>query len=149
SYWHDIYLGRHTLAVNAFVEYGHRLDRDRQLLEGSDNVLRGYEAKTFFGDKSIGLNIEDRIHFVDDLYRLVSLGGAVFVDAGGTTNDPLGTIFTSNLYGDFGFGLRAGFPKSSGGQVVRLDVAFPLRDGPDGSNRLSPRILIAGGQLFD
>jgi hypothetical protein len=33
--------------------------------------------------------------------------------------------------------------------VVRIDVAVPLRDGPDGSKAGEPRIIFAAGQLFN
>ena len=32
--------------------------------------------------------------------------------------------------------------------MVRMDVAFPLRDGPDGSKAGEPRLVFAAGQLF-
>jgi len=145
----DRSLGRHTLAASVFLDYGNRLDRDREFLAGSDNVVRGYKAKTFAGDKRFGLNLEDRVHFADNLFRLVSFGGAVFFDAGAATNDPLGDLFTDNIYSNVGLGLRFAFPRSSGGRILRVDIAFPLREGPDGSDVWEPRIVIQGGQLFD
>jgi hemolysin activation/secretion protein len=115
---------------------------------GSDNYLRGYEMNTFEGDKRMALNFEERAHIADDIFQLVSLGTAVFVDVGGATRDALSAIVTDDLYGDVGFGLRFCFPRASGGGIVRMDVAFPLRDGPDGSNAWDPRIVFAAGQLF-
>ncbi|HQH28496.1 MAG TPA: hypothetical protein PLP17_13955, partial [Oligoflexia bacterium] len=38
--------------------------------------------------------------------------------------------------------------RSSGGAVIRIDVAFPLRNGPDGSSEFEPRLLISTGQYF-
>jgi len=144
----NLNLGRHTFAASTFVDYGNKLDRDRQFLLGADNVLRGYKTKTFEGDKRAGINLEDRMHFLDDLFEIISLGGAVFLDAGGATRSNLPEIFADDLYADVGFGLRFAFPRSSGERVLRIDVAFPLRDGPDGSKAYEPRIIFAGGQLF-
>jgi hypothetical protein len=144
----DTYLGRHTFASQFFVDLGENLDGDRQLLLGADNALRGYEVNTFEGDKRMALNLEERAHVADDILQLVSLGTAVFIDVGGTTRDSLGSILTDDLYGDVGFGLRLCFPRSSGGSVLRMDVAFPLRDGPDGSKQGEPRFLFSAGQLF-
>jgi hypothetical protein len=144
----DLFLGRHTIATQFLADFGDDLDNDRQLLLGSDNYLRGYEMNTFEGDKRMALNFEERAHIADDIFQLVSLGTAVFVDVGGATRDALSAIVTDDLYGDVGFGLRFCFPRASGGGIVRMDVAFPLRDGPDGSNAWDPRIVFAAGQLF-
>ena len=144
----DTYLGRHTFASQFYVDFGDALDNDRQLLLGADNSLRGYEVNTFEGDKRMALNLEERTHIADDLFQLVSLGSAIFVDIGGATRDSLSSIVTDDLYGDVGFGFRFCFPRASGGGIVRMDIAFPLRDGPDGSNAWEPRVVFAAGQLF-
>lgn len=142
------FIGKHTLAANFVLEYGDGLDRDRELLIGADNLLRGYEAKTFTGDKRWAINLEDRVHLYEDLFKLVSLGFAGFVDIGGATSEPLGNLFTDRMYGNVGVGLRLAFPRSTGGRVLRFDIAMPFRDGPDGSDAYSFRVLFAGGQLF-
>jgi hypothetical protein len=147
-FWGEQYLGKHTLATNFFVDFGENLDRDRQLPLGADTGLRGYEAFTFDGDKRLVLNFEERAHLVDDVFQLVSLGTALFVDVGAASRESLGAMVRDDLYGDVGFGLRFCFPRSSGGGVVRIDVAFPLRDGPDGSGAFEPRVVFAAGQLF-
>lgn len=142
------FLGKHTLATNFFIDFGENLDRDRQLPLGADTGLRGYEAFTFEGDKRIVLNFEERTHLVDDIAQIMSLGTAVFLDVGAASRDSVGQMVNYDTYGDIGFGLRLGFPRASGGGLVRIDVAFPLRDGPDGSGAFEPRIVFAAGQLF-
>lgn len=142
------FIGKHTLAANLVLEYGDYLDRDRELLVGADNALRGYDAKTFTGNKRWSLNLEDRVHLYEDLLKLISVGLAAFVDVGGATREPLGQLFTGDMYGDVGVGFRIAFPRSTGGRVLRLDVAVPFRDGPDGSDAYKVRVLVAGGQLF-
>ena len=149
SFYSSIYLGRHTIATQLLAEYGHDFDRNRELLLGGDNGLRGYDARTFTGDKRFVVNLEDRVHLVDDVFKFLSLGAAAFVDGGGTTSGSFDEIFTDNFYSDVGLGLRIGFPRSSRGRVVRVDVAFPLRDGPDGSDALEFRVIFSGGQLFN
>lgn len=144
----DLNLGRHTLAAGLSLDYGSELDRDRELLLGADNGLRGYEARTFTGDKRLILNLEDRMHFIDDAFKLVSIGGAFFIDAGGTTDGAFGDILAHNFYSNVGVGLRLAFPRSTGGRVLRVDVAFPMRDGPDDSNAWEPRLILSGGQVF-
>lgn len=144
----DMSLGRHTLATGLQIDYGDKLDKDREFLLGADTGLRGYAARTFTGDKRLILNLEDRIHLLDDVFHLVSMGAALFIDAGGTTNSGFESIFSHDLYSDVGAGLRFAFPRSTGSRVLRIDVAFPMRNGPDGSDAWSPRILLSGGQVF-
>lgn len=142
------FLGRHTLASQFYLDYGDDLDKDRQLLLGADTGLRGYDVNTFSGDKRFSLNIEERTHLVDDLFQIVSLGTAAFVDVGAANSNSLGDLFSQDVYSDVGLGLRFCFPRASGGGIVRVDVAVPLRDGPDGSKAGDPRIIFAAGQLF-
>ncbi len=144
----DRFLGRHTFASQFFLDFGEKLDKDRQLTIGADNALRGYETNSFEGDKRIALNLEERTHLTDDIFQLVSLGTAVFLDVGGATRDDLYALVSDDLYGDVGFGFRFCFPRASGGGVVRMDIAVPLRDGPDGSKAGEPRVIFAAGQLF-
>jgi hypothetical protein len=144
-----LYLGRHTFASSFFLDFGDDLDRDREFTLGADNALRGYEARTFVGDKRFAINIEDRVHLADDVFRLVSVGAAVFVDGGAASREPLGTMLQDEFYSDVGVGLRFAFPRSTGGRVLRVDLAYPLREGDDGSQRFELRILFSGGQLFN
>ena len=148
SYIGDTYIGRHTIAGAVQIDYGDDLDRDREFLLGAAQGLRGYEDRTFTGDKRVVLNLEDRFHLLDDVFRLVSLGGAVFLDVGGTTSGHFGRIISHELHGDIGLGLRIAFPRSAGSAVLRVDLAFPLRDGPDGSDRWEPRLVATLGQVF-
>lgn len=144
----DLYLGKHTLASTIFLNYGHDLDGDRQLIAGAGNVLRGYQARAFTGDKLIGVILEDRSTLVEDVLQIMSIGTTVFAEAGGASSSPLGNILGDEIYSDVGVGLRFGFPRSSGGGVIRLDLAVPLRDGPDGTGQFEPRIVASAGQLF-
>lgn len=144
----EFFVGKHTLAVNFQFDYADDLDLDKEFLLGATNGLRGYEDRTFTGDKRLLLNVEDRFHVAEDVLRLFSLGGVVFADVGGSTFSSFGTLLRDEVYGDVGFGLRIGVPRTSGGSIIRVDIAFPLRDGPDGSQRWEPRLFITTGQLF-
>ena len=142
------YLGKHTLASSIIMDIGEDLDLDREFALGAGNGLRGYKDRTFTGAHRLIINLEDRMHFTEDLFRLFSLGGAVFFDAGGTSESSMGDLLKDQMYADVGFGLRIGIPRSSGGTVVRIDVAFPLREGPDESGVFEPRFLFSTGQVF-
>lgn len=143
------YIGQHTLAAAISIEYGEDFDKDRQLLLGAENGLRGYESRTFEGDKRFLLNLEDRIHLIEDVFELMSIGTVIFADVGGTTYGSMGDLFKHDIYSDVGVGLRIGFPRSSGGGVVRIDLAFPLQEDPQGDDRqFQPRLIISTGQIF-
>ncbi len=147
-YLGGMYLGLHTFATSFFLDYGSDLDKNREFTLGGDNALRGYQAKTFSGDKRYALNLEERVHIAEDLFQLVSFGSTIFAEVGGATDESLGDLLSSDSYGDVGAGLRFAFPRSSGGSVLRIDFAVPFRDGPDDSGAYELRIIFAGGQLF-
>ncbi|MDC0357703.1 BamA/TamA family outer membrane protein [Oligoflexia bacterium] len=147
-YIRDLYLGKHTFASSFYIDYGHDLDADRQLLLGGNNSLRGYKARTFPGDKRFALNLEERIHLVENAFDLISFGAVAFLDVGGATYDNMGDLIADHTYSNIGVGLRFAFPRSSGNRILRFDVAFPLREGPEGSAEFEPRFIFSGGQLF-
>jgi len=145
----DIYLGRHTLAMSAALDYGDKLDADRTFYSGAETNIRGYEARSFSGDKRLSLNVEERVHLADHVLDLISVGAATFLDVGGCTDESLNKLISDGMYSNVGAGLRIAFPHSQGSRILRLDVAFPLREGPEGTGNIGePRIMITGGQLF-
>jgi hypothetical protein len=102
------------------------LDPDMQLLLGGDNGLRGYPLRYESGTSRALLTVEQR--FFTDWYpfRLARVGGAIFTDIGRTWGS--GVIGNSDpgLLRDVGFGLRLGNTRSGLGNVLHIDVAFPL-----------------------
>lgn len=149
KYIGDEYIGKHTFVASLSMDFADRLDRDKQLVLGATNGLRGYKDRSFTGEQRLVLNLEHRVYFVEDLWKLVSVGSAVFGDLGGVSDSGLGGVLTDDLFSDVGLGLRIGFPRSSGGSVLRIDLAFPTRDGPDGARSFEPRILFTTGQLVN
>lgn len=148
QYLSDVYVGQHTLASSATLDAGFHLDQDTEFLLGASNGLRGYEDRTFSGQHKLNINLEDRVHLADGVAKLVSVGMAAFADIGAVSNNNLKEVVTGDIYADVGIGLRLGLLRSSGGSVVRIDLAVPLRDGPDGSAKFEPRLLFTTGQLF-
>ena len=110
--------------------YGHELDADHMMELGGDTGLRGYPLRYQSGDKRALLTVEQR--FYTDWYplRLFHVGAAVFFDAGRTWGNS--GIETTNLgwLKDVGVGLRLGNARSGSGNVIHMDLAFPL-DGND------------------
>ena len=146
QYFLGQFIGRHTLVGSFALDVGNDFDRDRQLVIGAIEGLRGYKANAFSGDNAVLLNLEDRAFFAEDMYKLISLGSAVFVDIGGVSESSIGNAVNDHLKADVGFGLRLGFGRSTGGSVVRIDVAFPVADGEDGTKAWSPRLVFSTGQ---
>ena len=109
---------------------GWRLDVDNQLLLGGDNGLRGYPLRYQDGTGRAIASVEER-YFTDWYpFRLFRVGAAVFADAGRTWGTaPLAAPGLGFLE-DAGFGLRFGNARSGFGNVVHVDVAFPLHSQP-------------------
>ncbi|MBB6093446.1 hemolysin activation/secretion protein [Povalibacter uvarum] len=108
------------------------LDADRQLLLGGDNGLRGYPLRYQGGSSRALLTLEHRVYTKYYLFRLFHLGGAVFFDAGRTWGKGAVPGVNQGLLKDVGVGLRLGSSRSSFGNVIHLDLAFPL----DGDNTI-------------
>ncbi len=116
--------------VTLDASWGDDLDLDNLVDLGGDTGLRGYPLRYQTGDSRVLLTIEQR--YFTDWYplRLFRVGGAVFADIGRTWGDnpaggpPLGWL--KNV----GLGLRLGATRSSGRDVVHIDLAFPLDGDP-------------------
>jgi hypothetical protein len=118
----------------------HELDADRQLTIGGDTGLRGYPLRYQSGSAVALLTLEHRVYTNYYLFRIFHLGGAVFVDAGrswGHGNGPETPGIDTNLglLKDVGFGLRFGSSRSAFGNVIHVDLAFPL-DGDNSIDRV-------------
>ena len=101
-----------------------------QLLLGGDNGLRGYPLRYQSGDRRALFTIEERVYTDWYPFRLVRLGGAVFYDVGRAWGGEFENQANPGWLRDFGFGLRLTSDRSSIGNVLHLDVAFPI-DAPD------------------
>ena len=113
-----------TAAVNG--QHAFDLDLDHQLLLGGDTGLRGYPLRYQAGTSRALASVEERYYTDWFPFRLFRVGGAVFADAGRTWGDtPLASPPLGWLY-DAGFGLRLGNARSGIGNVISVDLAFPL-----------------------
>jgi len=123
-YWRR--MDSNVLVINTRAEWGDKLDSDNLVMLGRENGLRGFKTNNFVGNKSGLLNIEDRMFFVDDVFNLLSFGGAVFYDAG-TTWSQGRPVALSQVKSDVGAGLRFGLTRSSNELIVRLDFVYRLQ----------------------
>lgn len=125
-YWRNF--GNHLLFTSLQLDAARQLDFDNQLLLGGDSGLRGYPLRFQEGDRRVLWTLEQRFYTRLDLFKLVQVGGAVFVDLGRAwyVRDPGFKVRNDGWLRDVGLGLRLSSNRSSQGTVLHLDIAFPL-----------------------
>jgi hypothetical protein len=123
------------LFLTALADVASHPDLDHQILLGGDNGLRGYPLRYQGGEGRWLFTAEERFFTNWYPFRLFNVGGAVFYDVGATWGDnPVGARSLGTLR-DLGLGLRLGNSRSALGNVLHVDVAFPL-DGDKSLSRL-------------
>ncbi len=136
-------LPRQTFAVRAAYDHGWRPDTEGLTL-GENNGLRGFSNDQFAGSRRLIFNAEDRVFFAHDVLSLVSLGGALFYDAGYAwpSGAPMSLM---DLRQSVGVGLRFAFTRSTRNQPIRMDVAYALNDN---SQRSRWAVSVSTGYSF-
>lgn len=86
---------------------------------------RLFGPHAFTGEQAVWLAAEHRAFLFDELFGVLGLGFAAFVDYGGAWYDDQ----ERRLGGDVGFGLRFGSTRSSGQNVGRFDVGYRFGQG--------------------
>lgn len=112
------------VAVEAAV--GRALDGDEQILLGGDNGLRGYPLRYQGGDARALLTVEQRYFTNWYPFRLFRVGGAAFVDIGRTWGEGPASTPSQGLLRNVGIGLRFANSRSGLGNIIHVDLAFPL-----------------------
>jgi hypothetical protein len=130
---------RQTFYGRLGFDLGINLDQQNQLLLGGDTGLRGYPTRQFDGDRRLLLTLEHRFFSNIELFRLVRLGFAGFVDVGDAWYGSSESL--SDLHSDFGVGLRFGLVRSSVASIGRLDLAYSV----DAEQTDSPRVQLLFG----
>ena len=106
---------------------GNDLDADHELTIGGDTGLRGYPLRYQAGSATALLTLEQRFFTKYSLWQLADVGAALFFDVGRAWGEPvMGPAENLGLLKDVGFGLRLGTSRSALGNVIHVDVAFPL-----------------------
>ena len=122
--------------AGVWSDVGHDLDADHELTLGGDTGLRGYPLRYQTGSSLALMTIEERFYTKYSLWKLLDVGAAVFFDMGRTWGgSAFGPTENLGLLKDVGFGLRLGSTRSALGNVLHVDIAFPL-DGPDTIDRV-------------
>jgi hypothetical protein len=123
-------LNNRLLTVSLGVLSTHELDPESQVLLGGDNGLRGYPIRYQAGQDRVLFSVEERFYTEWYPWRLFRFGYAAFFDAGRVSGqDPRAAPPLGMLY-DAGVGLRLTSPRSSRGQIVHVDLAFPINAPP-------------------
>jgi len=97
-----------------------------QLLLGGDNGLRGYPLRYQSGDRRALFTVEQRYYTDWYIFRLARVGGAAFFDVGRAWGGVNQNAENGGWLSDAGVGLRLAFDRAAFGNVLHLDVAFPL-----------------------
>jgi hypothetical protein len=124
---------------------GRNLDLDNQILLGGDNGLRGYPLRYQDGTARGVVTIEERYFTNWYPFRLFRVGAAAFADVGRTWGTAPLAAPTLGVLKDFGFGLRLGNSRSGLGNIVHVDLAFPL-DGDPSINKV--QFLVVTKETF-
>src|SRR5206468_6122059 len=107
-----------------------RPDVSEQLLLGGDNGLRGYPLRYQSGVQRALLTFEERFYTDLYLFRLFRIGGAAFFDTGHAWGGNFVNTLNPGWLSDAGFGLRIVSARSAFGNVLHVDIAFPLNATP-------------------
>ena len=102
-----------------------------QLVLGGDTGLRGYPRNYQTGERLAVLNVEERVYTDWYPFRLFRVGGAVFYDWGRAWDGPGESPSSARWLSDVGIGLRILSTRSSFGNVLHVDLAFPLNRDPN------------------
>ena len=102
-----------------------------QLLLGGDNGLRGYPLRYQSGDQRALFTVEERFYTDWYPFQLIRVGGAVFFDVGRAWGGAYQNLANPGWLRDFGFGLRLLSDRSAFGNVLHLDLAFPVDSAGD------------------
>lgn len=102
------------------------LDQDTQLLLGGDNGLRGYPLRYQAGTSSAVLTLEQRFYTDWQPLKLANVGAAIFADTGRMWGRDRFAAAPEGWLTDVGVGLRLGSVRSGLGNILHIDIAFPL-----------------------
>ncbi len=122
----QMFPGQTLVAAGAGI-WGLRMARDWQTVIGGLNGLRAFPVHALAGRQAWRFNLEDRWLIGREYWELVNVGLAAFWD-GARVWGP-GSAGT-DWYHDAGVGVRLALPHMSSNQVIRLDVAWPVRPTP-------------------
>ncbi|MGQ9426067.1 BamA/TamA family outer membrane protein [Gilvimarinus sp. F26214L] len=143
--WYNGAGRNHGTYLSLDLRLGRNLPVGQELLLGSEEQLRGYPARYQKGDRSFVFTAERRYYTDWHLWRLLRVGGAVFMDVGRAWEPGDDNWGATGILGDFGFGLRLASSRAQSRQIIHVDIAFPFEreDDIDGM-----QVLLTAKQSF-
>ena len=105
-------------------------DDDHQLTLGGDTGLRGYPIHYQAGVREFLVTVEQRYFSSWYPFRLFRVGAAAFFDVGRAWGGTRTGFPAPGRLRDAGVGLRIGNARSGLGNVIHVDVAFPVDGDP-------------------
>ena len=129
------YFRHQTTHRNFFMRlkttYSKNMYAEKQILLGGETGLRGYPNRYQAGDRSYLFTLEERMYTDIHLYNLLRIGWALFFDVGRAWFDNQDNGSNGGTLSNIGVGLRLAPTKSNIGQIIHLDLAFPLQKDDD------------------
>lgn len=123
--------GRHLVYYAALsADAVHNPDIPGPLNIGGDAGLRGYPLRYQAGERRVLFTTEARAYTDWYPFRLFRVGGAVFYDHGRAWKGENQNTVNGGWLRDVGFGLRLLSARTSKGNVLHADFAFPLDPDP-------------------
>jgi outer membrane protein assembly factor BamA len=123
-----------VLFAGMAASFSSALDEEVQLMLGGDSGLRGYPLRYQAGTSRAMFTLEERFYTNWQLLKLANVGAAAFVDAGRMWGEDRFAPPPEGWLTDVGVGLRLGSARSGLGNILHVDIAFPLNrdNGIDG-----------------
>jgi hypothetical protein len=105
----------------------HRPFLDFPQTVGDDTGLRGYPLQYQHGEHAVSATLEARIYSGYNVYKILDVGFAAFVDVGRAWGGEEAVLNESDqVLGSVGFGARLYSNRASHQNVIHLDIAKPL-----------------------
>jgi outer membrane protein assembly factor BamA len=123
------YEGGRALFAQATIDAIRNADVPNSLLLGGEEGLRGYPLRYQSGERRAILQVEGRQYTDWYPFRLIRVGGAAFFDAGRAWGGTNTNSANPGWLSDVGIGLRFVNDRSAFGNVLHIDLAFPLNRG--------------------
>ena len=132
-----------TVVLAARGIAGQNVARDFQAVVGGLNGLRAYPVEAVAGRRLWRLNLEDRLTIGERYWENLTVGVVAFADAARAWGPGSGG---STWFLAAGTGLRMALPQWSLGQLLRIDVAWPVQPSRDGQRK--PVLSFGSSQAF-
>ncbi|GAC16875.1 ShlB/FhaC/HecB family protein [Aliiglaciecola lipolytica] len=107
-----------TLSKNQFL--------DAPIVLGGENGVRGFPLQYQHGQHNAALSLEARYYPHINIYKLIEVGAAAFIDVGKSFGSSELRNFDNSTLASFGLGARFYSTHSSDAQVIHVDIIKPV-----------------------